>query len=193
MELEYERSEPLLGQHLPGQRRWTELKDRRRQHHSRQVTTMPQCCFADIAGFTERASDMEPDQLNPFPRQDLRRLRRVGRQARSAKKSQGQRGLLHGGQRRASAAEMSRRGGFAPPPLALKCPKAPSLLRIRAVMPLAAARYERLPSGPVVAGEVGSRRFFYDVWGDAGQRRIPRWKPRIVGQIQVNPRTSIDG
>jgi adenylate cyclase len=42
-----------------------------------------------------------------------------------------------------------------------------------------------LAAGPVVAGIVGARKFFYDVWGDAVNVAARMETTDIVGRIQV--------
>jgi adenylate cyclase len=46
-----------------------------------------------------------------------------------------------------------------------------------------------IASGPVVAGVVGTRKFFYDVWGDAVNTASRMESTGVAGKIQVAPST----
>jgi adenylate cyclase len=47
-----------------------------------------------------------------------------------------------------------------------------------------------MASGPVVAGVVGTRKFFYDVWGDAVNTAARMEQTGEPGKIQVAPETA---
>ena len=177
MELEYERSEALLANILPASVA-DRLKDPARNIIADKYDDAS-VLFADIAGFTERASDMEPDQLILF----LDRLygdfdALVDKHGLEKIKVTGDSYMVVSGvpQPRADHVE-------ALAALALDMAEAASLLKDPSgdVLPLRIG----LASGPVVAGVVGSRRFFYDVWGDAVNVASRMETTDSVGRIQV--------
>ncbi len=177
MELEYERSEALLANILPASVA-DRLKDPARNIIADKYDDAS-VLFADIAGFTERASDMDPDQLILF----LDRLygdfdALVDKHGLEKIKVTGDSYMVVSGvpQPRADHVE-------ALAALALDMAEAASLLKDPSgdVLPLRIG----LASGPVVAGVVGSRRFFYDVWGDAVNVASRMETTDSVGRIQV--------
>ena len=177
MELEYERSEALLANILPASIA-DRLKDPARNIIADKYDDAS-VLFADIAGFTERASDMEPDQLILF----LDRLygdfdALVDKHGLEKIKVSGDSYMVVSGvpQPRADHVE-------ALAALALDMAEAASLLRDSRgdALPLRIG----LASGPVVAGVVGSRRFFYDVWGDAVNVASRMETTDSIGRIQV--------
>ena len=177
MELEYERSEALLANILPASIA-DRLKDPARNIIADKYDDAS-VLFADIAGFTERASDMEPDQLILF----LDRLygdfdALVDKHGLEKIKVSGDSYMVVSGvpQPRADHVE-------ALAALALDMAEAASLLKdLRGdALPLRIG----LASGPVVAGVVGSRRFFYDVWGDAVNVASRMETTDSIGRIQV--------
>lgn len=46
-----------------------------------------------------------------------------------------------------------------------------------------------ISSGPVVAGVVGTKKFFYDVWGDAVNVAARMETTGVAGRIHVSPET----
>ena len=177
MELEYERSEALLANILPSSIA-DRLKDPARNIIADKYDDAS-VLFADIAGFTERASDMEPDQLILF----LDRLygdfdALVDKHGLEKIKVSGDSYMVVSGvpQPRADHVE-------ALAALALDMAEAAGLLKDSRgdALPLRIG----LASGPVVAGVVGSRRFFYDVWGDAVNVASRMETTDSVGRIQV--------
>jgi adenylate cyclase len=177
MELEYERSEALLANILPASVA-DRLKDPARNIIADKYDDAS-VLFADIAGFTERASEMDPDQLILFLDRlygdfdalvDMHGLEKI--------KVSGDSYMVVSGvpQPRADHVE-------ALAALALDMAQAASLLKDANgdALPLRIG----LASGPVVAGVVGSRRFFYDVWGDAVNVASRMETTDSVGRIQV--------
>jgi adenylate cyclase len=178
MEVEYERSETLLANMLPASIA-ARLKDPARNNVIADKYDEASVLFADIAGFTERASDAPPDRLIRF----LDRLYTefdalVDKHGLEKIKVSGDSYMVVSGvpwprhdhvealadlalDMAAVAADLTDRRGR------------PIPLRIG------------LASGPVVAGVVGSRRFFYDVWGDAVNVASRMESTDTEGRIQV--------
>jgi adenylate cyclase len=177
MELEYERSEALLANILPASVA-DRLKDPARNIIADKYDDAS-VLFADIAGFTERASDMEPDQLILF----LDRLygdfdALVDKHGLEKIKVSGDSYMVVSGVPEPRADHVEALAA-----LALDMAEAASLLKDSHgdALPLRIG----LAAGPVVAGVVGSRRFFYDVWGDAVNVASRMETTDSVGRIQV--------
>lgn len=159
MEVEYKRSEALLANILPGS-----VAERLKNPAHGTIADRyddASILFADIAGFTERASQIPAADLVQF----LDRLyttfdRLVDKHGLEKIKTTGDSYMVVSGvpEPRPDHVEALAR-------LALDMSQAVSDLRDPngARVPLRIG----MASGPVVAGVVGARRFFYDVWGDA--------------------------
>ena len=177
MELEYERSETLLANILP-----TSIADRLKDPARNIIADKyddASVLFADIAGFTERASDMPPEQLIRF----LNRLYSdfdalVDKHGLEKIKVSGDSYMVVSGVPQSRADHVEALASFA-----LDMADAASRLRDSLGNPLPLRI--GLASGPVVAGVVGSRRFFYDVWGDAVNVASRMESTDSVGRIQV--------
>jgi adenylate cyclase len=159
MEVEYKRSEALLANILPTSIAarlkgpvHTVIADR---HDEASIL------FADIAGFTERSSQLSPTELVRF----LDRLyttfdRLVDKHGLEKIKTTGDSYMVVSGVPEARADHAEALAALA-------------LDMSAAVADLRDPNGRRVPlrmgmaSGPVVAGVVGARKFFYDVWGDA--------------------------
>jgi adenylate cyclase len=177
VELEYQRSEALLANILPASIA-ERLKDPARRIIADKYDDAS-VLFADIAGFTERASEMAPDQLIRF----LDRLYSdfdalVDKHALEKIKVSGDSYMVVSGvpQPRPDHVE-------ALADLALDMAETAARLKDSRGNPLPLRI--GLASGPVVAGVVGSRRFFYDVWGDAVNVASRMESTDSVGRIQV--------
>jgi adenylate cyclase len=177
MEVEYERSEALLSNILPASIA-ERLKDPARNIIADKYEDAS-VLFADIAGFTERASDMPPDQLILF----LDRLygdfdALVDKHGLEKIKVSGDSYMVVSGVPQPRADHVTALADFA-------------LDMAEVVRVIKDSRGDPLPlriglaSGPVVAGVVGSRRFFYDVWGDAVNVASRMESTDSVGRIQV--------
>ena len=177
IELEYQRSESLLVNILPAtiaaQLKNPEANIIADKYDDASVL------FADIAGFTERASATNPADLVRFLNQlytDLDRL--VERHGLEKVKTSGDSYMV------VSGVPTARRDHLeALASLALDIADAVADLRDPNDQPVPLRI--GLAAGPVVAGVVGARRFFYDVWGDAVNVASRMESTDHEGRIQV--------
>jgi adenylate cyclase len=177
MEAEYDRSEALLANMLPAS-----IAERLKEPERNVIADKyddASVLFADIVGFTERASSTAPADLVRF----LDRLYSafdalVDKHGLEKIKVSGDSYMVVSGVPRPRpdhvqaladlAIEMADVAAGLKDPHGLSVP-----LRVG------------MACGPVVAGVVGSRRFFYDVWGDAVNVASRMESTDSVGQIQV--------
>ena len=177
MEAEYDRSERLLTNILPAtiaQR----LKDPSRNIIADKYDDAS-ILFADIAGYTKRASDTTPTDLVRFLDRlytDLDAL--VDRHGLEKVKTSGDSYMVVSGVPEPRDDHME----------ALACL---ALDMAEAVADLTDPQGREVPlriglaAGPVVAGVVGARKFFYDVWGDAVNVAARMETTDVEGRIQV--------
>jgi adenylate cyclase len=177
MESEYQRSEALLANMLPGS-----IAERLKSAERNVIADKydeASVLFADIVGFTERASSTAPADLVRF----LDRLysafdELVDKHGLEKIKVSGDSYMVVSGVPRVRPDHAAALADFALDmanvAAALKDPHGnPVPLRMG------------MACGPVVAGVVGSRRFFYDVWGDAVNVASRMESTDSVGRIQV--------
>ena len=177
MEAEYERSEALLANMLPAS-----IADRLKEPDHNVIADAydeASVLFADIVDFTGRASGTAPCDLVLF----LDRLYSafdalVDKYGLEKIKVSGDSYMVVSGVPRPRPDHVQALANFAlemaDAAAGLKDPHGqPVPLRVG------------LASGPVVAGVVGSRRFFYDVWGDAVNIASRMESTDPVGRIQV--------
>ena len=177
MEVEYSRSEALLANILPATVA-AKLKDPAHGIIADRYDDAS-ILFADIAGYTEQSSEIPPTELVRF----LDRLyttfdRLVDRHGLEKIKTTGD-------------AYMVVSGVPTPRPDHVEAIADLALDLRRAVAELRDPRGKPVPlrmgiaAGPVVAGVVGARRFFYDVWGDAVNVASRMESTDVVGRIQL--------
>jgi adenylate cyclase len=177
MEQEYERSESLLGNILPAS-----IAARLKSPSTDVIADKydeASILFADIAGFTKRASETSPAELVQF----LNRLytefdRLVDQHGLEKIKSNGDSYMVVSGVPHPRPDHVEALAC-----LALDMADAAASLKdpLGRAVPLRIG----LSAGPVVAGVVGARRFFYDVWGDAVNVAARMESTDIEGRIQV--------
>ena len=180
-EFEYERSEALLTNVLPAVVA-DRLKSRTRQVIADRYDEAS-ILFADMAGFTAGASQTSPVDLVKFLNDVFSAFDRlVERHGLEKIKTTGDNYMVVSG---------------VPLP---RADHAAALVRLGIDM-LDATRGMRDPnglnvairigiaSGPVVAGVVGTTKFFYDVWGDAVNVASRMESTGVPGRIQVSPET----
>jgi adenylate cyclase len=177
MEAEYERSEILLANILPATIA-ERLKDPTRNIIADKYDDAS-ILFADIAGYTKRASDTTPSELVRFLDRLYTELDAlVDRHGLEKVKSSGDSYMVVSGVPQPRDDHME----------ALACL---ALDMAEAVAGLKDPQGREVPlriglaAGPVVAGVVGARRFFYDVWGDAVNIASRMETTDVEGRIQV--------
>jgi adenylate cyclase len=177
MEAEYQRSEQLLANILPATIA-DRLKDPSREIIADRYDDAS-ILFADIAGYTKRASDTTPTDLVRFLDRlytDLDGL--VDRHGLEKVKTSGDSYMVVAGVPRPRTDHVE----------ALACL---ALDMADAVADLKDPHGRAVPlrigmaAGPVVAGVVGARKFFYDVWGDAVNVASRMESTDVAGRIQV--------
>ncbi len=180
-EFEFARSESLLVNVLP-----KAIADRLRSNVAQVIADKHEhasILFADMAGFTAEASQISPVQLVGFLNDVFTAFDQlVERHGLEKIKTTGDSYMVVSGV-----------------PVA-KSDHAAALVRLGIEMLNAAGRlhdpHERtvcirigIASGPVVAGVVGVKKFFYDVWGDAVNVASRMETTGVPGRIQVSPET----
>ena len=177
MEAEYQRSETLLANILPASIA-ERLKDPAHTIIADKYDDAS-IMFADIAGYTKRASDTAPAELVRFLDAlytDLDAL--VDRHGLEKVKTSGDSYMVVSGVPEARPDHLA----------ALACL---ALDMAEEVAGLTDPQGREVPlrigvaSGPVVAGVVGARKFFYDVWGDAVNVASRMESTDVEGRIQV--------
>lgn len=177
LEQEYTRSEALLTNILPASVA-ERLKDRSQSVIADKYDEAS-ILFADIAGYTARASDISPEELVAFLDNLYSRLDElVTRHGLEKIKTSGD-------------AYMVVSGVPQPRPDHLEALADLALDIVESITGLTDSQERAVPmriglaSGPVVAGVVGSQRFFYDVWGDAVNIASRMESTGVIGRIQL--------
>jgi adenylate cyclase len=180
-EFEYGRSEALLTNVLPAA-----IADRLKSQTGQVIADRYEeasILFADMAGFTAGASQTSPDDLVKFLNDVFTAFDRlVERHGLEKIKTTGDNYMVVSG---------------VP---AARSDHAAAVVRLGIEMLDAAGRMQDpngrgvsirigIASGPVVAGVVGTRKFFYDVWGDAVNVASRMETTGVPGRIQISSET----
>jgi adenylate cyclase len=180
MEQEYQRSEALLANILPASIA-ERLKDRSNSVIADKYDDAS-ILFADIAGYTERASETSPEELVAFLDGLYTSLDAlVTRHGLEKIKTSGDAYIVVSGVPQPRPDHLDALAD-----LALDI--ADTVARLTDSRGRAVPLRIGMASGPVVAGVVGSQRFFYDVWGDAVNVASRMESTSAVGRIQVPQR-----
>jgi adenylate cyclase len=180
-EREHQRSESLLINILP-----PSVAERLKERQGSKIAdAYPEASilFTDMAGFTVRASDTTPEDLVAFLDSVYTKLDSLVEH--------------HGLEKIKTTGDAYMVVSGVPKPVPDHAAALADLaLDIRdALAGLVDPKGRAVPvrigiaSGPVVAGVVGTRKFFYDVWGDAVNTASRMESTSEVGKIQVAPAT----
>jgi adenylate cyclase len=178
MEAEYERSESLLANILPAS-----IAERLKNSGGGVIADKYEdasILFADIADFTERASDVVPADLVNFLNMLYTHFDLLAEKHGLEKvKTSGDSYMVVSGVPEPRPDHLNALADFALDMAAAAARMSDPdgrLLRIRI----------GVAAGPVVAGVVGAQRFFYDVWGDAVNVAARMESTDYEGRIQVS-------
>jgi adenylate cyclase len=180
-EREYQRSETLLGNILPAT-----IANRLKESSAAVIADRyddASVLFADMAGFTAQASETTPIELVHFLNGVFTAFDRLAEK--------------HGLEKIKTTGDSYMVVSGVPIP---RSDHAEALARYALEMLSVAAQLRNsqgtsvpirigIASGPVVAGVVGTRKFFYDVWGDTVNVASRMESTGIPGRIQVSKET----
>lgn len=181
VEREYERSELLLSNILP-----PHVAGRLKQSPNEIIAdAYPEASvlFADMAGFTARASDTQPEELVRFLNNIYTKLDSIVESHGLEKiKTTGDAYMVVGG---VPDANPDHAGALACLALEIQATLEGLLDPKGRLVPVRIG----IASGPIVAGVIGTRKFFYDVWGDTVNTASRMESTGEIGKIQVAPAT----
>jgi adenylate cyclase len=182
VERERDRSDTLLANILPpaiAER----LKDRAGEAEIADAYPEATVLFIDMAGFTALTGATTPDRLVRFLNEVYNRFDAlVERYGLEKIKTSGDAYMVVGGVPEPLADHAAQVADFA---LAARDAMAGIADPLGRPMPVRVG----IATGPVVAGVVGKRKFFYDVWGDAVNTASRMESTGEIGHIQVSPTT----